>query len=95
MDVPAVRVPLVTLSTECFAPRLTADAQPYNSVRTTTELRQTRLPANVERLALVQPRLASTAFLHSTFVAKSALSASTGAQPPMACVRENISSFFV
>ena len=49
---------------------------------------------HVERHTATLP-LVFTAFLHSTFVAKHALSASTEAQPPMACVRENISSVFV
>ena len=91
----AVRVPLVTRSTECFAPRLTADARPSAFVRTTTALCQTQPPASAVHLPLVQPRMVSTAFLQPTFVAKHALSASTEAQAPMACVRENISSVFV
>ena len=57
------------------------------------------LPTALDAFVVLQrahQRRASTAFLHSTFVAKPALlSASTEAQAPMACVRENIFSFFV
>ena len=90
-----VRLALVQSRRVSFAPHLSADARPYTSVRTTTELRQTRPPASAVRLLLVQPRMVFTAFLQSTFVTKPALSASTEAQAPMACVRENIFSFFV
>ena len=56
------------------------------------------LPTALDAFVVLQrahQQQVSFAFLHSTFVAKSALSASTEAQAPMACVRENISSVFV